>query len=338
MFDFFKKIDIGVDLGTANILIFVKGRGIVLNEPSVVAKDRDTNKVLAIGKEARDMLGRTPGNIIAVRPLREGVIADYDTTEAMLRHFIQKVVKKGALFKPRIMICVPAGVTGVEKRSVLEAAMQAGASKTYLVEEPLAAALGAGLDISEPAGSMVIDIGGGTTDIAVMSLGGIVVCDSIRIGGDKFDDAIIRYVKKEFNVLIGERTAEEIKINVATAHLETRNVTAEVRGRDLVMGLPKTIVISSEQTREALLEAIDAIVLRVKHVLEQTPPELSSDVMDRGIVMTGGGAMLSGLDRVIQEATGVSTYIAEEPLKCVALGTGLALTNIEKLKEYIVTR
>lgn len=338
MFDFFKKIDIGVDLGTANILIFVKGRGIVLNEPSVVAKDRDTNKVLAIGKEARDMLGRTPGNIIAVRPLREGVIADYDTTEAMLRYFIQKVVKKSTFFKPRIMICVPAGVTGVEKRSVLEAAMQAGSSKTYLVEEPLAAALGAGLDISEPAGSMVIDIGGGTTDIAVMSLGGIVVCDSIRIGGDKFDDAIIRYVKKEFNVLIGERTAEEIKINVATAHLETRNVTAEVRGRDLVMGLPKTIVISSEQTREALLEAIDAIVLRVKHVLEQTPPELSSDVMDRGIVMTGGGAMLSGLDRVIQEATGVSTYIAEEPLKCVALGTGLALTNIEKLKEYIVTR
>lgn len=338
MFDFFKKIDIGVDLGTANILIFVKGRGIVLNEPSVVAKDRDTNKILAIGREARNMLGRTPGNIIAARPLREGVIADYDTTEAMLSYFIKKIVSRGSFVKPRIMICVPAGVTGVEKRSVLEAAMQAGASKTYLVEEPLAAALGAGLDISEAAGSMVIDIGGGTTDIAVLSLGGVVVCDSLRIGGDKFDDAIIRYVKKEFNVLIGERTAEEIKINVATAHLESRNVTAEVRGRDLVMGLPKTVTISSEQTKEALLEVIDAIVLRVKYVLEQTPPELSSDIMDRGIIMTGGGAMLSGLDRVIQEATGVSTYVAENALQCVALGTGLALENIDKLRENIVTR
>lgn len=338
MFDLFKKIDIGIDLGTANILIFVKGKGVVLNEPSVVAKERDTNKILAIGKEARNMLGRTPGNIIAVRPLREGVIADYDTTEAMLRYFIQKIVKRSSLFKPRIMICVPAGVTGVEKRSVLEAAMQAGASKTYLIEEPLAAALGAGLDISEAAGSMVVDIGGGTSDIAVLSLGGVVVSDSVRIGGDKFDDAIIRYVKKEFNVLIGERTAEEIKINVATAHLDVRNVTAEVRGRDLVMGLPKTVVISSEQTKEALSESIEAIVLRIKAVLEKTPPELSSDVMDRGIVLTGGGSMLAGLDRVVQEATGVTTYVAENALQCVAIGTGLALTNIEKLKENVVRK
>lgn len=331
------SMDIGVDLGTANVLVYIKGKGIVLREPSVVAIDRDTNTVLAVGEEARRMLGRTPGNIIAIRPLREGVIADYDTTETMLRHFIQKVAAKSLFFKPRIMVCIPSGVTTVEKRAVLEAAVQAGAKKTYLIEEPLAAALGAGLDISEPLGSMVVDIGGGTTDVAVLSLGGIVVSESLRVGGDKFDEALVRYVKKEYNVMIGERTAEEMKVNIGTALKLGRNESMEIRGRDLLSGLPKTLRITSAETFEALNESVSLIVQRVKTVLEITPPELASDIMDRGIVMTGGGSMLHGLDRLIQEETGIPTYLAEDPLSCVALGAGKALDSLGTLEDSLTT-
>ncbi len=333
----FGRLDIGVDLGTANILVYIKGKGIVLREPSVVAIDRDTNKILAIGSEARRMLGRTPGNIVAMRPLRDGVIADYDKTESMLRHFIQKVAGKSLFFKPRIMICIPSGVTSVEKRAVLEAAIQAGASKTYLLEEPLAAALGAGLNIAEPCGSMVVDIGGGTLDIAVLSLGGIVVSDSLRIGGDKFDEALIRYVKKEYNVLIGERSAEEIKTTIATVYSKGRSDSMEIRGRDLVSGLPKTLRITSEETREALAESAALIVDCVKGVLERTPPELAADIVDRGIVLTGGGALLEGLDRLLLEETGIPIYLAEEPLSCVAIGTGKALESLEKLQDSLTT-
>ncbi len=330
-------MDIGVDLGTANVLVYIKGKGVVLREPSVVAIDRDSNKVLAIGEEARKMLGRTPGNIVAIRPLREGVIADYDTTESMLRHFIEKVAGRSFIFKPRIMVCIPSGVTTVEKRAVLEAAVQAGARKTYLIEEPLAAALGAGLDISEPYGAMVVDIGGGTTDVAVISLGGIVASESLRIGGDKFDDAIMRYVKKEYNMMIGERTAEEIKMNIGTAIRGRREGSMEVRGRDLLSGLPKTVRMSAVETGEALNEPVEAIVQCVKAVLETTPPELAADIMDRGIVMTGGGALLYALDELIQKETGIPTYLAEDPLSCVALGTGKALESIENLEDSLST-
>ena len=329
--------DIGVDLGTANVLVYVKGKGIVLREPSVVAIDKDSNRVLAIGEEARRMLGRTPGNIVAIRPLREGVIADYDTTESMLRHFIRKVAGKSLFFKPRIMVCIPSSVTTVEKRAVLEAAMQAGARKTYLIEEPLAAALGAGLDIAEPCGAMVVDIGGGTTDVAVLSLGGIVVSESLRIGGDRFDESLVSFVKKEYKIMIGERTAEEMKVQIGTAFPNSRNETMEVRGRDLLSGLPKTVRITSEETREALAEPVALIVQCVKSVLENTPPELASDIMDRGIVMTGGGSLLHGLDRLIQEETGIPTYLAEDPLSCVALGTGKALESLENLEESLLT-
>lgn len=331
------SMDIGVDLGTANVLVYVKGKGIVLREPSVVAIDRDTNTILAIGEEARAMIGRTPGNIVAIRPLRDGVIADYDTTESMLRHFILKVAGKRFFFKPRIMVCIPSGVTTVEKRAVLEAAMQAGAKKTYLIEEPLAAALGAGLDISEPFGSMVVDIGGGTTDVAVLSLGGIVVSESLKIGGDKFDEALVRYVKKEYNVVIGERTAETIKVNIGTALSSGRNESMEIRGRDLLSGLPKALRITSAETFEALSESVSLIVQRVKSVLESTPPELSSDIMDRGIVMTGGGSMLHGLDKLIQIETGIPTYLAEDPLSCVALGTGKALESLGSIEDSLTT-
>ena len=330
-------MDIGVDLGTANVLVYIKGKGVVLREPSVVAIDRDSNKVLAIGEEARKMLGRTPGNIVAIRPLREGVIADYDTTESMLRHFIEKVAGRSFIFKPRIMVCIPSGVTTVEKRAVLEAAVQAGARKTYLIEEPLAAALGAGLDISEPYGAMVVDIGGGTTDVAVISLGGIVASESLRIGGDKFDDAIVRYVKKEYNMMIGERTAEEIKMNIGTAIRGRREGSMEVRGRDLLSGLTKTVRMSAVETGEALNEPVEAIVQCVKAVLETTPPELAADIMDRGIVMTGGGALLYALDELIQKETGIPTYLAEDPLSCVALGTGKALESIENLEDSLST-
>ena len=325
----FGSMDIGIDLGTANVLVYVKGRGIVLREPSVVAIDRNTNQVLAVGEEARRMLGRTPGNIIAIRPLREGVIADYNTTESMLRHFVEKVAGRRFFFKPRIMVCIPSGVTTVEKRAVLEAAIQAGARKTYLIEEPLAAALGAGLEISEPCGAAVVDIGGGTTDVAVLSLGGIVLSESLRIGGDKFDEALVRYVKKEYNVMIGERTAEEIKVNIGTVYAKGREETMEIRGRDLVSGLPKNIRISSAETREALSEPVSLIVHKVKLILENTPPELGADIMDRGIVMTGGGSLLNGLDKLINQETGIPTYLADDPLSCVALGTGKALESLE---------
>ena len=319
------NMDIGIDLGTANVLVYVKGKGIVLREPSVVAVDKDTNRVLAIGEEARRMIGRTPGNIVAIRPLREGVIADYDITETMLRHFIDKVVGRSFVFRPRIMICIPSGVTMVEQRAVQEAAEQAGARHTQLIEEPLAAALGAGLDIAEPYGSMVVDIGGGTTDIAVISLGGIVQSASLRIAGDRFDTDIIAYVKKEFNLMIGERTAENIKMEVGAAFADARNETMDIRGRDLLSGLPKTVQITTAQAHEAVYQSVNAIVDCVKKVLEDTPPELAADIMDRGIVLTGGGAMLYGLDELIRRETQIPTALATDAMSCVALGCGKAL-------------
>ena len=333
----FKSVDIGVDLGTANILVYLKGSGIVLREPSVVAIDRNTNKILAIGEEAKTMLGRTPGNIVAIRPLREGVIADYDITQSMLENVIQRVAGKSLFFKPRVVICIPSGVTTVEKRAVLEAAIQSGASKTYLVEEPIAAAMGAGLEISESRGAMVVDIGGGTTDIAVMSLGGVVVSDSLRVGGDKFDEAIVRFVKKERNVLIGEPTAEEIKIKVATVFKGNRQAEIEIRGRDLVTGLPTTIKLTSDEIYRALHEPVSKLVSCVRSVLEKTPPELSSDIIDRGIVLTGGGALLDGMAELIQAETGIATIVADSPLECVAVGTGKVLSSLQKLKDSVVS-
>ena len=329
---FFNSVDIGIDLGTANILVFIKGKGIVLNEPSVVAIDKDKNKILAVGEEARQMIGRTPGNIVAIRPLKEGVIANYTITQKMLEYVVNKVAGKSFFSKPRIMVCIPTGVTSVEKRAVLEATMQAGASKTYLIEEPLAAALGAGLDIAAAAGSIIVDIGGGTTDIAVLSLGGVVVDASLRIGGDTFDEAIIRHVKRIHNVLIGERTAEEIKINIATVHPEGRQVEQEVRGRDLVTGLPTTIKVTSEDGRKALRESVASLVASVRSVLEKCPPELSADIVDKGIYLTGGGALLDGISKVLKDETGIDTYVAEQPLDCVALGTGKALIDLNKLR------
>lgn len=323
-------MDIGIDLGTANVLVYVRGKGIVLREPSVVAVNKDKNTVLAIGEEARQMIGRTPGNIVAIRPLRDGVIADYDITEHMLRHFIEKVTGKSFVFRPRIMICIPSGCTMVEQRAVQEAAEQAGARHVQLIEEPLAAALGAGLDIVVPQGSMVVDIGGGTTDIAVISLGGIVNSASLRIAGDRFDSDIIAYVRKELNLMIGERTAEEIKFNVAAAFPGARNTSMEVRGRDMLTGLPKTVEVTTDQMASALEPSVRRIVEGVKKVLEETPPELSADIMDAGIIMTGGGAMLYGLDELIRRETDIATALAEDPLSCVALGCGKALDSLSK--------
>ncbi len=327
--------DIGIDLGTATVLVYIKGKGIVLSEPSVVAIDKNTNKLLAVGEEARRMLGRTPGNIVAIRPLREGVISDYDITERMLKYFINKVCgnKMFKVFKPRIMVCVPSGVTEVEKRAVIDAANQAGARKTYLIEEPIAAAIGAGIDIAKACGSMVVDIGGGTTDIAVISLGGTVVSTSIKVAGDKFDEAIVRYLRKKHNIMIGERTAEELKINIGTAYPRIQEVTMDIRGRNLISGLPKTITVSSGEMLEALEETISSIVEAVYSVLERTPPELAADISDRGIVMTGGGSLIFGLDKLIQEKTGINVLIADEAVSCVALGTGKALDNIEALEQ-----
>ncbi|MCL2336733.1 MAG: rod shape-determining protein MreB [Firmicutes bacterium] len=325
--------DIGIDLGTANVLVFVKGRGIVLREPTVVAMDKNSRKVIAVGDEARRMLGRTPGNIVATRPLRDGVIADYDVTEKMLRYFISKVIGKRLLFRPRVMVCIPSGVTGVEERAVKQAAVQSGASQAYVIEEALAAALGAGLDISQPGGTMVVDIGGGTTDIAVLSLGGIVQSLSLRVGGDKFDEAIIKYVRRQFSLAIGERTAEEIKIEVADAlpSGDRQPLSMLVRGRDLVEGLPKEIVITSENVYQAIKEHLQSIVGAVKEVLEQTPPELAADIVDKGIVLTGGGAMLRGFDKLLSMETGLNVFQAEDPLSCVAVGTGRALTMLHVL-------
>lgn len=323
--------DIGVDLGTANVLIYIKGKGIVLREPSVVAIDRDSNSVLAVGEEARRMIGRTPGNIVAIRPLRDGVIANYSITEAMLRYFIDKVVGRSLMFRPRIMMCIPSGITMVEQRAVQEAAEQAGARQTQLIEEPLAAALGAGLDISEAYGSMVIDIGGGTTDIAVISLGGIVLSDSLRTAGDSFDEAIIEYVKKKFSLMIGERTAENIKMTVGAAFSDARDVSMDIKGRDMLSGLPKNIKVTTEQISEALSPSVRRIVTSVKKVLEDCPPELAADIMDRGIIMTGGGSMLYGLDELIRRETMIPTSLADDPLSCVALGTGKALDHFDSL-------
>lgn len=324
-------MDIGIDLGTATVLVYVKGKGIVLREPSVVAIDKNTNKLLAVGEEARRMLGRTPGNIVAIRPLRDGVISDYDITERMLKYFINRVCGNRVfkLFRPRIMVCVPSGVTEVERRAVIDAAMQAGARKTYLIEEPIAAAIGAGIDISKACGSMVVDIGGGTTDIAVISLGGNVVSSSIKVAGDKFDEAIVKYMRKKHNVMIGERTAEELKIHVGTAYPRQKEVSMDIRGRNLVSGLPKTISVSSLEMLEALEEPVASIVDAVHAVLERTPPELAADISDRGIVMTGGGSLMYGLDKLLQERTGINVIIADDAISCVALGTGKALENIE---------
>ncbi len=314
--------DIGIDLGTASILVYIRGKGVVLKEPSVVAFDRDTNRIKAIGEEARLMLGRTPGNIVAVRPLRQGVISDYTVTEKMLKYFIQKAVGKKMFRKPRISVCVPSGVTEVEKKAVEDATIQAGARGVAIIEEPIAAAIGAGIDISRPCGNMIVDIGGGTSDVAVISLGGTVVSQSIKIAGDDFDEAIVRFMRKKHNLLIGERTAEDIKIKIGTAYRRPQVETMDVRGRNLVTGLPKTVTVTSEETEEALKETTSQIVEAVHSVLEKTPPELAADVADRGIVLTGGGALLRGLEELIEEKTGINTMTAEEPMTAVAIGTG----------------
>ncbi len=322
--------DIGIDLGTATVIAYVKGKGIVLREPSVVAVDNNTGNVLAVGKEARRMLGRTPGNIVATRPLREGVISNYTVTEKMLKYFINKVAGK-SIFSPRIMICIPSQVTEVEKKAVIDAASQAGARRVYLIEEPIAAAIGAGIDISKPCGNMVVDIGGGTTDIAVISLGGSVVSTSLKVAGDKFDEYIVKYIKKKHNVMIGERTAEDLKINVGCVYPKIQDSEMDIRGRDLITGLPKTITIHSSEMLEAMLEPAMMIVDSVHSVLEKTPPELAADISDKGIYMTGGGCLVDGLDKLLEEKTGIHVMIAEDTVSCVALGTGKALDNLDSL-------
>ena len=320
--------DVGIDLGTASILVYIRGKGVVLKEPSVVAFDRDTNKIKAIGEEARLMLGRTPGNIVAVRPLRQGVISDYTVTEKMLKFFIQKAIGKKTFRKPRIAVCVPSGVTEVEKKAVEDATYQAGTRDVFIIEEPIAAAIGAGIDISRPCGNMIVDIGGGTTDIAVISLNGTVVSTSVKIAGDDFDEAIVRYMRKKHNLLIGERTAEDIKIKVGSCFKRAEVDSIDVRGRNLVTGLPKTVTVTSEETEEALRESTAQIVEAVHSVLERTPPELTADIADRGIVLTGGGALLRGLEELLESKTGINTMTAEEPMKCVAIGTGKYVENL----------
>jgi rod shape-determining protein MreB len=319
--------DIGIDLGTASVIVFKKGSGIVLHEPSVVAIDKNTDRIIAVGEEARQMLGRTPGHIVAIRPLKEGVIADYDTTEKMLTYFIRKIMGNKLFFKPRVIVCIPTGATDVEERAVRQATISSGARQAFIIEEPLAAALGAGINISEATGNMVVDVGGGTSDIAVLSLGGLVCNNSLRIGGDKFDEAIIRYVRRVYNLMIGDRTAEEIKIRVGTAYVtdDNRNRSMEVRGRDLLTGLPKTISITSAESWEALQEPVEAVIEGVKKVLEITPPELAADIVNNGIVMTGGGSLLDGLDVLLSKETNLPVHIAEEAICCVAMGTGKAL-------------
>ena len=314
--------DMGIDLGTASILVYIKGKGVVLKEPSVVAIDKDTDKVMAIGEDARLMIGRTPGNIVAVRPLRQGVISDYTTTEKMIKYFINKAIGRKTFRKPRIAVCIPSGATEVEKKAVEDATYQAGAREVSIIEEPVAAAIGAGIDIGKPCGNMIVDIGGGTTDIAVISLGGPVVSTSLKIAGDDFDEAIVRFMRKKHNLLIGDRTAEEIKIEIGAAYKRPELLTMEVRGRNLVTGLPKTILVTSDETLDALSETCLQIVDAVHSVLEKTPPELAADIYDRGIVLTGGGSLLSGLDSLLQEKTGINTIIADDPLTAVAVGTG----------------
>ncbi len=323
--------DIGIDLGTANVLIYVKGKGIVLNEPSVVAIDKNTNRVLAVGEEARQMVGRTPGNIVAIRPLRDGVIADFDVTEAMLKHFLSKLNVKGFLSKPRILICCPTNITSVEQKAIREAAEKSGGKKVYLEEEPKVAAIGAGMDIFQPSGNMVIDIGGGTTDVAVLSMGDIVTSESIKVAGDVFDNDILQYIKKQYKLLIGERTSEQIKMTIGTVFPGGRKEEMEIRGRDLVSGLPRTITIHSEEIEKALHESVYMIVQAAKNVLEKTPPELSADIIDRGVIITGGGALLHGMDQLLVEELKVPVFIAENPMDCVAIGTGIMLNNIDKV-------
>ena len=329
--------EVGIDLGTANVLIYIQGKGIVLNEPSVVALNKDTGEVLAVGEDARLMLGRTPSNIIAVRPLKDGVISDYDTTERMLKFFIRKTCGSGRFFKPRLMVCVPSGVTEVEKRAVSEAATMAGAKEVYLMEEPIAAAIGAGLDIMSPDGVMVIDIGGGTTDIAVISLGGIVTSASVKIAGDRFDDAIIKYMRKAHKLFIGERTAEQLKFNIGTAFPREESVTMECRGRDMVSGLPVSVTVTSEEMYDALDEPLTTICEAVHSVLEKTPPEVAADISSSGIMLTGGGALLWGLDKRIEDKTKIKVRIAEEPKSCVAVGTGQALKHMDAISSNRVT-
>ncbi|MDR7245408.1 rod shape-determining protein [Priestia megaterium] len=323
--------DIGIDLGTANVLIHVKGKGIVLNEPSVVAIDKNTNRVLAVGEEARRMVGRTPSNIIAIRPLKDGVIADFEITESMLKHFINKLNVKGFLSKPRILICCPTNITSVEQKAIREAAEKSGGKTIYLEEEPKVAAIGAGMDIFQPSGNMVVDIGGGTTDVAVLSMGDIVTAASIKMAGDRFDAEILQYIKQKYKLLIGERTAEEIKVKIGTVFPKARNEELDIRGRDMVSGLPRTVTVYSEEVEEALRESVSVIVQASKSVLERTPPELSADIIDRGVILTGGGALLHGMDQLLAEELKVPVLIAENPMDCVAVGTGIMLDNIDKL-------
>jgi len=328
--------DMGIDLGTANTLVYIKGQGIVVREPSVVAIRDDSKQVLAVGEEAKRMIGRTPGNIVAIRPMKDGVIADFDVTQSMLSYFIQKAAAKKGVVSPRIAICVPFGVTEVEKRAIEEAARQAGAKDAFLIEEPMAAAIGAGLRIEEPEGNMVVDIGGGTSEIAIISLGGIVTAKSIRLGGDELDEAIVSYVKKEYSLMIGERTAENVKITIGSAYKEGEEVEMEIRGRDLITGLPKTMQISSSEVRDALREPVNSIVDGIKSTLEKTPPELASDIMENGIMLTGGGALLKGLDKLVKEETGMPVKIAENPLDCVAIGTGKSVEDAEIFEKVLM--
>ncbi|HEV7932342.1 MAG TPA: rod shape-determining protein [Actinomadura sp.] len=328
--------DMAVDLGTANTLVYVRGRGIVLNEPSVVAINTNTGKIVAVGIEAKRMIGRTPGNIVAIRPLKDGVIADFDVTERMLRYFIQKVHKRRHFAKPRIVVAVPSGITGVEQRAVKEAGYQAGARRVFIIEEPMAAAIGAGLPVHEPTGNMVVDIGGGTTEVAIISLGGIVTSQSVRVGGDELDQAVISYAKKEYSLMLGERTAEEIKMAIGSAYPSVDEPHAEIRGRDLVSGLPKTIVISGEEVRRAIEEPVNSIVDAVKTTLDKCPPELSGDIMDRGIALTGGGALLKNLSERLREETGMPIHMVDNPLDSVALGTGKCVEDFESLRQVLV--
>ncbi len=325
------RSDVGIDLGTSSILVYVKDKGVVLKEPSVVAIDQYTDKFLAVGEEARQMLGRTPGNIVAIRPLKDGVISDYEITERMLRYFIRKSIKK-SFFKPRIIVCVPSGITDVERRAVVEACQHAGAIKTYIIEEPIAAAIGAGIDITEPDGNMIIDIGGGTTDIAVIALGGIVVNRSIKVAGDECDEAITKYIRNKYNMMIGERSAETLKISIGSVYPPEVERFESVKGRNLLTGLPMTVDVSTTDMLEALRDPIDEITEAVHSVLERTPPELAADIADKGIVMTGGGALLDGMDKLISERTGIEVKIADNPLECVAIGTGKSLEWLKSIE------
>jgi rod shape-determining protein MreB len=324
--------DIGIDLGTANVLVHVKGRGVVLDEPSVVALEADTKRVVAVGEEARRMVGRTPVNIIAIRPLKDGVIADFEVTEMMLKHFITKIGVKSLFTRPRILICAPTNITSVEQKAIREAAERSGAREVFLEEEPKVAAIGAGMDIYQPYGNMVVDIGGGTTDVAVLSMGDVVTASSIKVAGDKFDMSIIKYIKNKYKLLIGERTAEDIKVNIGTVYKDSRQAEMDIRGRDMVSGLPRTVTLTSKEIQEALIDSVFEIVTASKSVLERTPPELAADIIDRGVILTGGGALLHGIDQLLMDELKVPVLIAEDPMKCVVRGTGILLDNLDKVK------